>query len=360
MSIFQGKICDESTALLLCTSTAMFAYFYLTSKHPHPPLHSVLFVIHNLFQSWRLKISPWVGNSYLSGAHWWHMHDVLQTEWPRAISCGVSSGFITLCFYPSPLRGTFFIQSSQKGHKTPTRSRGGFSTTQIYVAVLGTVVTRGDRRSASKEERDSKLGRETEAGTECCAYGLSSTKHAKSVSTSNKYVRMVEWLNFLVWAPEVTQKERPIDRCHSDHLVWAHINRNGSSTRCIPKWVLAELDQPAITAWSISDQHLRDTGVEESPAPQSALQPAELPHLPAQQLWEATHAAGAPQATPPTLVAHTDSNKPWGPPQTPPDCRKLGPDASAQLQPSPHCRSGEQTQRLQSHFPCKQLIEKTS
>lgn len=63
---------------------------------------------------------------------------------------------------------------------------------QIYVAVLGTVVTRGDRRSTSKETRDRKLGRETETGTECCAYGLSSTKHAKSVSTSNKYVRMVE------------------------------------------------------------------------------------------------------------------------------------------------------------------------
>lgn len=222
----------------------------------------------------------------------------------------VGSEFITLCFYPPPLRGSLFIQSSQKGHKTPLRSGGGFSTTQVYVALLGAVVTRGDRSGASKEARDRKLGRERQAQS---AYGLSFSRHAEAVSTSNKYVRMVEGVNFLVWAPQVTQKERPIDRCHSDHLGWAQINRNGSSTCCISKWVLAELDQPAITAWIICDQHLRDTGVEESPAAQCAPQP---PLLPAQLLWGATHAAGAPQGTLP-LWGDTNSNKPRGPPQTP-------------------------------------------
>lgn len=153
---------------------------------------------------------------------------------------------------------------------------------------------------------------------------------------------MVEWLNFLVWAPQATQKERPIDCCHSDHLGWTQINRNNSSTCCISEWVLAEVDQPAITAWSICEQHLRDTGVEESPVAQSAPQPAELPHLPAQLFWEATHTARTPQATPPTLGGHTDSDKPWDPPQTLPDSHhyNLGPDTSARLQPSCHSHSG--------------------
>lgn len=324
--------------------------FLANFKHPHLPLHTVSFVIHYLFQSWRMEISSWVGDSHLSGAHWWYLHDVPQTQVAQALSSSQSVlGSSHSAFILSPLRGSLFIQYSQKGHRPPIRSGGGFSTTQVYVAVLGTVVTRGDRSSSSKEARDRKLGRESGADTEHCTYGLSFTKHAQAVSTFNKYVRMVEWLNFLVWAPQVTQKERPIDCCHSDHSSWAQINRNGGSKCCISKWVLAELDQPAITAWIICDQHLRDSGVEESPVAQCPPQPAELPHLPAQLLWEATQAAGAPQGTPPTLEGHTTSKKPWGPPQSPPDSHhyNLGPDASAR--PSHHSHSGEQTQRLQSH-----------
>lgn len=166
--------------------------------------------------------------------------------------------------------------------------------------------------------------------------------------------------------PQVPQRERPIDGSLTlTEPILAKSKkfiRNGNSTCCTSRWVLTQLDPVGNYylkhLWPAFD---RCCGRAKPSAPEHSHSQPDCLH--------ATHMAGTISVTNPlpplTFWEHIQTATKHGTHlKTCPFAAltTCSPSDSAQphtSRPSPHSHAGEQIQRWQSHFPCKQLINKT-